>query len=274
MSEPSPLPTPELQFIDANGVPFSGGTLALYAPGTTTPKDSWMDYQGSVLNANPITLDAAGRCIIWGDGDYRCILSDADGNLIFDQISTTLVSAAMVPVVSAPTIAEAVRLLGMQGLVDVETTRALAAEAALGTRIDTTNTALTAETNRAEAAETTLQNNLNAEISRAEAAEQHLQDEIGNATTAITSTTRTGTIATNNSGFVTVVFTTPFPNQTDQIFTQVTSMLAVPVGKVPIGFIVQARVTTTGFDATLYANSDSDATDGVPGTFNYLAYGH
>jgi hypothetical protein len=275
MSEPSPLPTPELQFIDANGVPFSGGTLALYAPGTTTPKDSWMDYQGTVLNANPITLDAAGRCIIWGDGDYRCILSDADGNLIFDQISTTLVSAAMVPVVSAPTIAEAVRLLGIQDMVDTETTRALAAEAALGTRIDDTNTALTAETNRAEAAETTLQNNLNAEISRAEAAEAHLQSEIDGTATAVAGTTRQGTITTNPSGYVTVVYTTPFPNATDQYFTQVTAITSLnTTDTTQVGFVYVHNVTRTGFDALIVDSPQSNNLASLEGTFNYLCYGH
>ena len=40
MSDPTLLPEPELQFIDANGNPYAGGTLALFEPGTTTPKAS------------------------------------------------------------------------------------------------------------------------------------------------------------------------------------------------------------------------------------------
>ena len=41
------------------------------------------------------------------------ILKDALGNLIWDRETTTEVSAAMMPVVGAPTIAEAQRLLGI-----------------------------------------------------------------------------------------------------------------------------------------------------------------
>jgi hypothetical protein len=162
------LNSPELQFIDANGEPYAGGTFATYVSGTTTPKDTWQDPGGTILNTNPIILDAAGRCIVWGDGLYRCVLHDADGNLVFDEPSTTLVSAAMVPVVSAPTIADAVELLGIQDLIDAAVTgeraRAEAAEAAL-------SAAIIAETSRAAAAEGALLAAINAETARAEAAE-------------------------------------------------------------------------------------------------------
>ena len=171
MSDPTLLPFPELQFIDANGIPYEGGTLELYEPGTSTFKASWMDSQGTMLNTNPIVLNSAGRCIVWGDGDYRCVLRDINGNLIYDQESTTLVSAAMVPVVSAPTIAEAVRLLGIGDMVQAETDRAEAAEGAL-------RTDLNAEVARATAAETSLRTDLNAEIARAEAAETALGSRI------------------------------------------------------------------------------------------------
>ena len=65
------LPSAELQFSDANGHPYAGGTLELLVPGTTTPKDTWTDPDGAALNTNPIVLDAAGRCIVYGDGAYR-----------------------------------------------------------------------------------------------------------------------------------------------------------------------------------------------------------
>lgn len=111
------LPAPELQFCDADGKPYAGGTIATYVPGTTTPKATWVDPNEAALNTNPIILDAAGRCIIYGDGDYRLILRDAAGNLIYDQLSSTVISAAMEPVVSAPTIADAVHLLGLDATV-------------------------------------------------------------------------------------------------------------------------------------------------------------
>jgi hypothetical protein len=201
-----------MQFIDADGVPYAGGRLALFTPGTTTPKDSWQDWQGTVLNANPIILDAAGRCIVWGDGDYRCVLRDSVGNLIFDQISTTVVSAAMMPVVSAPDLATARQAMGITDAIQVETDRALAAEQAIvnGLTIYATTSALNAEISRAEAAETTLQSNIDAEKARAMAAEAALG-------TSSVSAMRVGFGATDASGNASVTFSTPFPNSCDGV---------------------------------------------------------
>jgi hypothetical protein len=157
------LPSPELQFSDANGRPYAAGTVETYIPATTTPKASWNDPAGGGghLNTNPIVLDSAGRCILYGDGNYRLVLRDVAGNLIWDQVSSTVVSAAMQPVVGAPTIPDAVTLLGIQALIDasvaIETARAEAAEATLQTHINTQATNLAnAETtiNAAIAAET------------------------------------------------------------------------------------------------------------------------
>jgi hypothetical protein len=206
------LPSPELQFIDPNGHPYAGGTLQTLVPGTTTPKATWQDAGQTALNTNPITLDSAGRCICYGDGIYRCILQDAQGNLIFDQLSDTLVSAAMAPVVAAPTIAEAVRLLGINDLLagyatltalNTEISRAEAAEAALQTAIDN-------ETTRAEAAEAALQSALNAEIARAKAAEAALSP------TGTQATVRTGSVTTDAGGVAHIAFVPPFPNMVGQ----------------------------------------------------------
>lgn len=81
------LPPPEIQFIDSNGNPVAGGTVAFYVPGTTTPKDTYQDAGQILLNTNPVTLDSAGRAIIYGSGTYRVVLKDASGNLIYDQLS-------------------------------------------------------------------------------------------------------------------------------------------------------------------------------------------
>ncbi|HJP68644.1 MAG TPA: hypothetical protein VJ846_07060 [Sphingomicrobium sp.] len=79
------LPTGETQFFDANGDPLAGGTVTFYIPGTTTPKDTWQNSGQSILNANPVTLDSAGRAIIYGSGAYRQVVKDSLGNLIWDQ---------------------------------------------------------------------------------------------------------------------------------------------------------------------------------------------
>jgi hypothetical protein len=205
------IPSAELQFCDANGHPYAGGTLALYVPGTTTPKDSWQDQAGTVLNTNPIILDAAGRCIIWGDGDYRTVLSDAVGNLVWDQTATASISAAMAPVVDAPTIAEALRLLGIQGLIDAEANARIAADNALQSQINAkaNQSDLNAEVSRAEAAEASLRNDLNAEIARAEAAEANLQSQISGIG-GPTGNVRDGTATTDANGRFNATWTTAF----------------------------------------------------------------
>lgn len=198
---PEPLVPPESQYCDANGVPMAGGTIDTFIPGTDTPKDTWSDMAGTALNTNPIVLDAAGRALIYGDGEYRFVLKDAAGNLIYDQLTTSFISDAMKDVVQAPSHAEAVRLLGIGDMIQAETDRAMAAEANLQTEI-------TSEVNRATAAETSLRNDLNAEIARAEAAEANLQSQID---AHVVATLQSGVVLTDGSsgtGFVT--FATPF----------------------------------------------------------------
>lgn len=81
------LPNGKQQFLNGNGAPLAGGTVQFYVPGTSTPKDTWQDAGQTILNTNPVILDAAGRATIFGSGAYRQIVRDAAGNLIWDQIS-------------------------------------------------------------------------------------------------------------------------------------------------------------------------------------------
>ena len=192
------LPNPELQFIDGDGHPYSGGTLATYVVGTTTPKPTWLDPNQAALNTNPIILNSDGRCIVFADGAYRCILRDSVGNLIFDQLSSTVVSAAMYPVVSAPTIADAQVLLGITGFA---TSSDLAS--AISTEQNARIAADTAETNARAAADT-------AETNARTAADANLQ-------TQITALSAGGSVpifnwgtASAGSGHVRVTFAHPF----------------------------------------------------------------
>ncbi len=86
------------QFIDGNGNPLAGGTVAFYLPGTLTPTNTWADEGLTVLNPNPVTLDANGMASIWGaDGTlYRQVVTDANGNQIWDQVVGLIVGAAAV----------------------------------------------------------------------------------------------------------------------------------------------------------------------------------
>jgi hypothetical protein len=264
-----PVVIPELQFVDANGKPYAGGTLATYVPGTSTPKPTWVDPEGTGLQTNPINLDAAGRCVCWGDGDYRLVLNDAAGNLIWDQPATTIVSAAMEPVTSAPTISEAIQLLGIQDLVDTSVAAeasiraaAITAEANARTAADTTlQNNIDGETANRGTADITLQNNINAEQARAEAAEAALQ---GNHDGLASQGIRAGSLTTDGEGNFSVSFSPPYATKCvmiavvdqNEIWNPVTglpeawiSVLAVPGVSGPGG------LNTTGASGQLVQNN-------------------
>jgi hypothetical protein len=67
---------------------LAGGSVNMYQPGNTTPKNTWKDSGQVTLNTNPIILDANGCAVIYGLGQYRQQLLDSLGNLIFDQLTT------------------------------------------------------------------------------------------------------------------------------------------------------------------------------------------
>ncbi|PYE21327.1 pectate lyase-like protein [Paraburkholderia silvatlantica] len=81
------LPNAVQTFTGPNGTPLSGGSVYFYIPGTTTPKNTWQDPNLTVLNTNPVILNANGQAIIWGSGEYRQQVYDAVGNLIWDQVT-------------------------------------------------------------------------------------------------------------------------------------------------------------------------------------------
>lgn len=61
-----------------------GGSLKFYASGTTTPQNVYGDPAKAVNNGSSITIGTDGRPVhdIWGDGNYRVRLYDADGTLV------------------------------------------------------------------------------------------------------------------------------------------------------------------------------------------------
>ena len=85
------LPNGKQQFNDGNGKPLAAGLVYHYIPNTSPPEfaDTWQDINESVPNSNPITLDAAGRAIIWGEGVYRQVVYDITGALVWDQLTSS-----------------------------------------------------------------------------------------------------------------------------------------------------------------------------------------
>lgn len=76
-------------FLSANGsLPNSGGKIATYLAGTSTPQATYTTSAGSITNANPIILDVAGRPTdgsnlveIWlvAGIAYKLVLQDSTG---------------------------------------------------------------------------------------------------------------------------------------------------------------------------------------------------
>lgn len=246
------LPEPEAQFLDSDGHPFAAGTIDTFIPGTDTPKDTWADSLGTVLNTQPIVLDAAGRAIIYGSGQYRFVLRDADGNLIYDQLTDSIVSDVMLPVVQAETLEEARDLLGISDAIQAETDRATAAETTL------TNN-LNAEISRAEDAENTLTSNLNAEVTRAEAAEANLQSQIDAGSG--TPTLQHGYGSSNISGAATITFDTPF--------SSTPAVVASVVGE-SNGYLTIVSPSNSGFEVFTWTTA---APAGIAVNFSWIAAG-
>jgi len=69
------------QYLLADGRVNAGGSLTFYATDLTTLKDTWSDAAMTILNSNPVQLDASGRSVtdIWGEGEYGVVCKDALG---------------------------------------------------------------------------------------------------------------------------------------------------------------------------------------------------
>jgi hypothetical protein len=224
----APILTPLLQWSDADGKPMAGGTIESYVPGTSTPKAVWVDPDGLAFATNPVVMDAAGRTLMYGSGEYRLVIRDAAGNLVADIGATTIVSAAMEPIVEAPTIADAVNLLGIDDLIAT----AVAAEASVRSSADANLQAqITAEVAARSAADALLAPLASPTFTGDPKAPTPApgDNDTSLATTAYVTAaiaaalsgiggsisgpvqTRTGTFTTASDGTFAVTFPTPFP---------------------------------------------------------------
>jgi len=254
---PLPLGPPQIQFIDADGNPYAGGTVQTLVPGTSTPKDTWLDPDKAAANTNPVVLNAAGRAIILGSADYRLIVRDADGNLVYDGWTSTGISDALLPFTTAPTLADARALLGIEDAVQAETDRALAAEANLQTQI-------TAEVTRATNKENDLQSQIDAEEAARIAADNALQAQI---TTLGATSLKVGQGVTDSSGHLRVDFPTPFPTATTAVVTQLLNSDLSAVW-------LSVNYDRFGFDIWSSIPLADDAVHPIPAAFCWIATGN
>ena len=87
------IPTPVMQFFDADGDPLVGGKVYTYAAGTSTPLATYTDYGGATPNANPVILDSRGEASIWfGSSSYKMVLNTSADVLIWTADNITAVT--------------------------------------------------------------------------------------------------------------------------------------------------------------------------------------
>jgi len=88
----TPLQSPYAQFFDDNGNPLAGGKVYTYVAGTTTNKATYTEATESpgTQATNPVILDGSGRALIWGDGAYRQVVKASNGDLIWDQVTSSI----------------------------------------------------------------------------------------------------------------------------------------------------------------------------------------
>jgi hypothetical protein len=69
------------QQFDMDGEPLSGGLLYFFAASTTTPQNSFQDLGLTIVNPNPLVLDASGRVPMFylADGNIKIRLADKNG---------------------------------------------------------------------------------------------------------------------------------------------------------------------------------------------------
>lgn len=96
-----------IAFLDSEGIPLVGGKIYTYQAGSTTPLDTYTDYNGTIANTNPIILGTDGRTPdeIWltYGYNYKFVIKDASDVTIqtldnlYGILQTAPASAPAVP---------------------------------------------------------------------------------------------------------------------------------------------------------------------------------
>lgn len=89
------------QYFLADGTVNNGGFIHFYQTDLTTLQNTWSDPALTVLNANPVVLDASGRPTtdIWGSAAYGVVITDSLGAnpRTFNNIQPDVGSGATIP---------------------------------------------------------------------------------------------------------------------------------------------------------------------------------
>ncbi|HAV5443988.1 TPA: hypothetical protein JI052_18155, partial [Acinetobacter baumannii] len=180
MAQLAPMMQLRARFEDKCGHPLAGGSVFAFEVGTSTPKDTFKDANGTIPNTHPIKLDYRGEADIFLlTGRYRFVVYSRSGTEIYDVddvgewLGNVLADNVIDGDKSQHQINEEQKETNasLDEAITAEETRASEAEAALQININT-------EATRAGAAEIALDTKINTETARATAAEAALDTKI------------------------------------------------------------------------------------------------
>ncbi|MFA3592206.1 hypothetical protein KWE47_03570, partial [Acinetobacter baumannii] len=85
MAQLAPMMQLRARFEDKCGHPLAGGSVFAFEVGTSTPKDTFKDADGTIPNTHPIKLDYRGEADIYLlSGRYRFVVYSCHGVKIYD----------------------------------------------------------------------------------------------------------------------------------------------------------------------------------------------
>ncbi len=85
MAQLAPMMQLRARFEDKCGHPLAGGSVFAFEVGTSTPKDTFKDAEGTIPNTHPIKLDYRGEADIFLlSGRYRFVVYSCTGVKIYD----------------------------------------------------------------------------------------------------------------------------------------------------------------------------------------------
>ncbi|EPC2247710.1 GDSL-type esterase/lipase family protein, partial [Acinetobacter baumannii] len=184
MAQLAPMMQLRARFEDKCGHPLAGGSVFAFEVGTSTPKDTYADAEGTKQNTHPIKLDYRGEADIFLlSGRYRFVVYSCTGVKIYDvdNVGEWLGSVSADNVYDGDKTQHEINQeqadknasLSQEivNAVNVEKERALSAETVL-------NQSIQNEINRATEAEQALTQSVINETNRATSAEVALQNQV------------------------------------------------------------------------------------------------